>query len=118
MPKPDEIKTYKDLSKLNVPRLRELAAADTQLPATTVATKPELLAALCVAYSIEPPKVQKPTELHHLKAKVRVVKKERDAQLAAAPKERDKKQLEGARRKIKSIKRKMRKLAGSLAQTH
>jgi hypothetical protein len=115
MPKPDEIKTYKDLAKLNVPRLRELAAADTQMAATTVAEKPELLAALCAAYSIEPPKVHKPTAVQLLKAKVRGVKKERDAQLAVAPKERDQKQLDGARRKIKALKRQMRRLTGAAA---
>lgn len=117
MPKPDEIKTYKDLAKLNVPRLRELASADTQL-VTTASEKPELLAALCAAYGIEPPKKVKPTEIQLLKAKAKPFKQQRDAQLAAAPKERDSKQLASARRKIKSLKRKMRKIAGAQAQAH
>lgn len=115
MPKPDDITTYKDLAKLNVPRLRELAAADTKL-VTTAADKPELLAALCDAYGIEPPKQQKATEVQKMKAQVKGVRTQRDAQLALPPKERDKKQLDGARRQIKTLKRKMRKATKGLAR--
>jgi hypothetical protein len=108
--KPDDVKTYKDLAKLNVPRLRELATADTQLEGVVAMEKPALIDALCEAYKLEKPVRQKASATAPFKAKVRKVRKQRDELLASPPAQRDKKQLARARKQIKGLKRKMRKL--------
>ena len=111
MPTPDDIKGYKDLENLTLPKLRELCAADTKIANTTAVDKAELLDSLAEAYGFERPKLVKAEGISKLKVEVKQVKKQRDEILAAKVADRDKKQLDQTRAKIKRIKRQMRKFA-------
>ncbi len=102
--------TYEELSGKTVAQLREIAAAQgdhEELHGYTTMHKEELLLALCKALGIE-------AHEHHevvgidksrIKARIRQLKQERDAALAAA----DHKQLKQVRRRIHHLKRKIRR---------
>jgi hypothetical protein len=111
MPKPDDVKNWDDLSKLTVPRLRELTAEDTQLSNTTGLEKPELLEALAQIYGIERPKQVRAEGIKTLKRQMKGARKERDELLAVAPAQRDKAKLKRVRTRMRRLKRQMRRLA-------
>ncbi len=111
MPKPDNVNGYKDLETLALPKLRELCAADTKIANTTAPDRAELLDSLAEAYGFERPKLVKAAGISKLKIEVQQVKKQRDEILAAKVADRDKKQLDQTRTKIKRLKREMRRLA-------
>lgn len=110
MPKPDDVKTWDDLAKLTVSRLRELATEDTQLTNATGLDKPELMEALAQIYGLERPQQRRAEGLKALKLQMKVVKKERDELLGAAPAGRDRARLKRVRVQMRRLKRQMRKL--------
>jgi hypothetical protein len=109
--KPDDINSYDQLAKLTVPRLRELAAEDTELTNATGLDKPALVEALAKVYGFETPKQQNAVVIKKLKKQMKKVKKDRDSILEAQAPERDQGKLKTVRREIRLLKRQMRRLA-------
>jgi len=103
--KPDP-KTYHDLQKMTVGRLRELAAEYEDLTGVTGMHKETLVDTLAKKRGIEiPHKVVVGIDKAVLKAKIRDLKKIRDQHLE----ERDHEQLRRTRRKIHRLRHQLRR---------
>ena len=109
-PRADAEHTYEELKGMTVARMREIAEGlgdQEVLHGYTTMHKEELLVALCAALGIEAHERHKVVGIDKaaVKAKIRALKKERDALIEA----KDGKQLKLVRTRIRRLKRKIHK---------
>lgn len=105
----------RELRKLPLPKLRELAKQTTDLEGVLGMKKEELVAAIAKAQGIPLGPVAKDlSTMTAIKQRIRSLRKQRDELLAASG---DRQQLKRIRREIKVLKRKTRQLAAAAKAT-
>ncbi len=99
---------YRELSRLTVVKLRELAHQYEDIKAATGMHKEELIDVLCDKMGIEKPHhvVKRGIGRRKLKAEIRQLKKERDTAIA----NKDRKTLQRIRRKLHGKKRRLTRI--------
>lgn len=99
----------KDLRKLPMPKLRDLAKQETELKGVIGMEKEELIKAIAQAKGIAYDETTKDVNaIHTVKVEIRDLKKQKAQILATAP---DRKKLKKIQRKVKLLKRLTRHLA-------
>jgi len=101
--------TLKELQRLTLPKLRELAKQETDLEAVGGMEKEDLIRAIAKAKGIAYDESAKDTNaIHAIKQEIRALKKQKAELLATAP---DRRKTRRIQRKVKLLKRLTRHLA-------
>ena len=99
----------KELQRLTLPKLRDLAKQETDLKSVGAMHKEELIKAIAKAKGISYDETTKDTNaIHAIKQDIRALKKEKSELLSSSP---DRKKLKRIKRKVKLLKRLSRHLA-------
>ncbi|HXG50552.1 MAG TPA: Rho termination factor N-terminal domain-containing protein [candidate division Zixibacteria bacterium] len=99
----------KDLQRMTLPKLRDLAKQETDLKGVGGMEKEELIEAIAKAKGIPLGETHKDiSAIHAVKQDIRALKKRKEEMLASSP---DREKLRAIRRKIKLLKRLTRNLA-------